>query len=106
MEGGHPELARRPADHRFKPLPHFLSGFVGKSDGQDLRRVNPALGDQVGDPVDHGARFPRAGPGDHQGRAEVVEDNASLFVVERSEQIVHRVMESTVPRPRRANPLP
>ena len=74
------------ADERGDPLLHLARGLVGEGDRQDLAGLHVALGQQVGDAVGEHPGLARAGAGDDQQRAALVDDRRALLRVEPVEQ--------------------
>ena len=68
VERADPHRLGARADEGAHPLLHLAGGLVGEGDRQDLTRVRPAGGEQVGDPVGQHPGLARAGAGDDQQR--------------------------------------
>ena len=60
---------------------HLGGGLVGEGQGEDLRRLGPAGGDQPGDPPGDDLRLAGPGPGDHEQRALAVGHGPELLGV-------------------------
>ncbi len=69
------------ADERADALAHLGGGLVGERDGEDPRRVH-AVVDEVGDAVREHPGLARAGAGDDEQRAGLVDDGVELVGVE------------------------
>ena len=67
--------------HRREAFAHFGRGFVGKSNGEDLRRID-FLRDEVGDAGGDHARFSGTGAGEDEERTFRRRHGAALGVVE------------------------
>ena len=68
MEGADPDGVVRVLQKGGNTLLHLLGSLVGKGDGEDARRVHPALLNQVSDAVRDHARLARTGACKYQKR--------------------------------------
>src|SRR6185503_16682562 len=64
------------------PLFHLAGRLVGERHGDDLRRIDPPLVGEPGDPVGDYAGFPRSGPREHQLRTLAMGDRGDLLRVQ------------------------
>src|SRR3712207_3081837 len=70
------------------PLLHLPGGLVGEGDRQDLAGLHAAGAEQVGDPVGQHPGLARAGTGDDEQRAALVDDGLPLRPVEAGEHAI------------------
>ena len=83
VERHHPHAGRDVAAHQLlDALLHLGRRPVGERDGEDLVRLGPALGDQVGDAVRQHPRLAGARAGDHQQRPLRVEHGLPLLRIQ------------------------
>ena len=71
-----------------EPLAHLAGGLVRERDREDLVRLHPDRGDQVGDAVGEHAGLARAGAGDHEQWALRVQDGLPLRRVQIGEVLL------------------
>lgn len=86
VEGHDPHGVGARSDELLDALLHLARGLVGEGDREDLPRVHPALGQQVGDPVRQHPGLARARPGDDEQRGARVHDGGALLGVQPVEQ--------------------
>ena len=89
MEGAAPEAAWLDAGQLVDAVEHFLGGFVGEREQQDVAGLD-AFGEQVGDAVGEGARFAGACTGEHEQRPRLGRDGGVLLVVELGAEVDRR----------------
>ena len=89
VESSDPHISRGIPDQGIDTFPHLICGLVGERDGKDIRRPDPPHTDQIRDTVCDHARFSRAGAGQDQKRALVMQDRLPLFIIQFFEQVVH-----------------
>ena len=82
VEGEDPDPARGVAQQPLEALAHLAGGLVRERDRQDLVRLDPERGDQVGDAVRKHAGLPGAGAGHHEQRPFRGQDGLALGRVE------------------------
>ena len=105
VEGHQPHRPCPGPGQRRGPGRHLAGRLVGERDGEDLVRLDLALGQQVGDPVRQDPRLARARPGHDEQRAALVQDGSTLLRVQPVQEGVdnHR---GHVPKPRRCRRQP
>ncbi len=86
VEGRDPHPVGPRADQADDALAHLARGLVGEGDGEDLAGPHAPGRQQVGDAVGQHPRLARAGAGDDQQRAALVDDRLALLGVEPLEQ--------------------
>ncbi len=86
VEGHDPHGVGPRSDELLDALLHLAGGLVGEGDRQDLARVDPALGQQVGDAVGQHAGLARTGTGNDEQRGAGVHDGCALLGVQPVEQ--------------------
>ncbi len=86
VEGAHPHRLGPAADQSGDPLLHLAGGLVGEGDGEHRAGMHLALGQQVGDPGGQDPGLARAGAGDDEQRAALVDHRGALLGVESLEQ--------------------
>ncbi len=79
------------ADQRSNPKFHFPRGLVGEGDGEDLRRVGEAGGEDMSDAGGQDACLAGAGAGEHQDRPLRRLDGQPLLGVQ-ALQIIRRLV--------------
>ena len=79
------------ADQHADALLHLARGLVGEGDGEDLRGVGEAGGEDMGDAGGQDARLAGAGAGEHQNRPFGGLDGEALLGVQ-ALQIVRRLV--------------
>ena len=83
----HIALARGPTRRRH-PLAHLGGGLVGEGDGEHLAGLHAPGRQQVGDAVGEHPGLARAGTGDDEQRAALVQHGLALLGVEADEQLL------------------
>jgi len=78
VEGPDPQAARVGAEQRGHPRAHLPGRLVGERDGENARRRDAPLADEVRDPGRQHARLARARPGEHEERAAGMADGGIL----------------------------
>ncbi len=86
VEGHDPHGVGARAHQLLDALLHLARGLVGEGDREDLPRVDPALGQQVGDAVGEHPGLAGTGPGDDEQRRTGVHDGGALLGVQPVEQ--------------------
>ena len=88
VEGHDPHGPGARADQARDALAHLGRGLVGEGDGEHLAGLHAAGGQQVGDAVGQHPGLARAGAGDDEQRAALVEHGLALLGVEPGEQLL------------------
>ena len=84
-----PHIPGSIADQAVDTLTHLVGRLICKGDGQNTGRIDTSRPDQVSDTERDHARLPRAGAGQNQERAFIVQYRLSLFIIQLFKQLVH-----------------